>query len=134
MVLHASLLLRENCPWNSNGLSFEFEFPGGRTDILLHCGESMLVALEAKLKNWRKALNQAFRATSFAHKTYVLLPKPTALRAQRFLSEFTERSVGICSIIDDAIVVLHEAPSVVPILPGLTHKALSESSDGERQD
>jgi len=42
-----------------------------------------LIAVEAKLKDWKYALHQAYRNTCFARQSFVLLPKAVALGDSR---------------------------------------------------
>ena len=54
-----------------------------------------LISFEAKLKDWRSALQQAYRRTSFSHYSYVVLPKPIALKVVRYWHEFEMRGIGL---------------------------------------
>ena len=49
--------------------------------------ELILMAFEAKLKDWRYGLDQAYRNTCFAHKSYVVVPEATALPTNRELAK-----------------------------------------------
>jgi hypothetical protein len=60
------------------------------------CSETM--AVEAKLRNWQKALKQAFRYRSFAHVSYVLLDRSYARAAVRNLDRFVRANVGLMTI------------------------------------
>jgi hypothetical protein len=54
-----------------------------------------LTAIEAKLSDWRKGLQQAFRYRYFAHRSFLVLPMATASIAARFLATFRKLRVGL---------------------------------------
>ena len=56
-----------------------------------------LLAFEMKLRDWRKALAQAFRYRYFADAAHVVLPPEVAERARVFLGTFRELEVGLWS-------------------------------------
>jgi hypothetical protein len=103
----------------------EFFYSRGRTDVVAVAEDKSLIAFEAKLADWRTALHQAYRNTCFAHSSYVVLPKRTALAAFRFVGEFEKRGVGLCYVDDSALVVLRVSSHNEPIEPWLAYYALS---------
>lgn len=118
-------LSKENNPFNVNDFAVEFNYLNGRVDIVgtSNCGE--LLAFEAKLNKWKKALNQAFRNTSFSHYSYVLLPKLIADRVKKYSIEFKRRSVGLCSFQGSSIRIEISAQKSEPIQPWLTESAIN---------
>jgi hypothetical protein len=121
-------LSAEGSPWGAVQVGVEFDYQRGRTDIVACTQDESVIAIEAKLKDWRTALHQAFRNRCFAHQSYVLLPEKTALRAHRWAAEFDRRQVGICylekgGIENGDIVVLHPAPESDPVEPWLSVRA-----------
>ncbi len=68
---------------------------------VLHLGNIVprfeMWVLEAKISDWKKALNQAYRYASFANRTIVLLPDKTATNAKKRLSLFKKLKVGLWS-------------------------------------
>jgi hypothetical protein len=56
-----------------------------------------IVAFEMKLRNWRKALSQAFRYRYFADVAVIVLPPGIAAKASEKLSIFREIKVGLWS-------------------------------------
>jgi hypothetical protein len=78
-----SRLNEEASPWGAVQVATEFYYQRGRTDVIASTVDDAVIAVEAKLADWRSALHQAFRNRCFAHRSYVLLPKDTALRAYR---------------------------------------------------
>jgi hypothetical protein len=120
-----SRLNADDSPWGAVQVATEFYYQRGRTDVIACTTEDSVIAIEAKLDDWRSALHQAFRNRCFAHRSYVLLPRETALRAHRFAGEFDRRQVGICYLGDGGIVVLHPAGNADPLEPWLSERARS---------
>jgi hypothetical protein len=118
-----SRLCGDRSPWGQVQVATEFNYQRGRTDVVACTAAECVIAIEAKLADWRTALHQAFRNRCFAHQSYVLLPKETAVRAYRYSGEFDRRQVGICYLENDEIVVLHPARQMNPIEPWLSDRA-----------
>jgi hypothetical protein len=59
-----SLLETDQTPWGKVACSREFDYSRGRADIVAVISPNMLVAVEAKLGNWKEALHQAYRNTA----------------------------------------------------------------------
>lgn len=119
-----SVLGSEGNPWGAVSVSCEFFYSRGRTDVLALADGNLLIAFEAKLKDWRCALDQAYRNTCFAHKSYVVVPEATALTAFAYVAEFKRRGVGLCYV-DSAggISVLEEPEVSTPIEPWIANQA-----------
>jgi len=116
----------ERTPWGSVAVSCEFFYARGKTDIVALADGEMLIAFEAKLKDWRYALDQAYRNTCFAHKSYVVVPQATALTAFAYIAEFRKRGVGLCYV-DNAgeLTVLEDSDTSIPIEPWIAMQAAS---------
>lgn len=123
VTLFLSRLNDNRSPWGSVQVATEFYYQRGRTDIVAFTADECVIAVEAKLLDWRAAMHQAFRNRCFANQSYVLLPKTTALRAHCYAGEFDRRQVGICYVEDGGIVVLHPAPDSDPFEPWLAARA-----------
>ena len=67
-------------------------------------------AFEMKLRNWRRALIQAFRYAAFAHFSYVVMDHEHVDRATRQLSLFRRCNVGLISVKPDGETVVHAHP------------------------
>ncbi len=59
----------------------------------------MVTAIEAKVDNWQKAIGQASRNRSFAHRSFVALPVAVATRVQR-APEVLGSGVGVIGVDD----------------------------------
>jgi hypothetical protein len=102
----------------------EFFYCRGRADVVALSADRTVIAFEAKMKNWKSALHQAYRNTCFAHCSYVVLPKDTALSALRFIGEFEKRGVGLCYVDDRDLVIVHRSARNEPIEPWLARDAM----------
>jgi hypothetical protein len=102
----------------------EFENLQARTDVVAVIG-GVVIAFEAKLKDWRTALHQATRNTSFAHRSYVVMPRAEGLVAHRYSAEFQVRGVGLCLVGDNGMEVLEEAPEMLAIEPWIADEAIA---------
>jgi hypothetical protein len=118
-----SRLSTNRSPWGTVQVATEFYYQRGRTDVVAYTADESVIAVEAKLEDWRTAMHQAFRNRCFAHRSYVLLPKSTAVRAHRYAAEFDRRQVGICYLENADIVVLHPATECDPLEPWLSQRA-----------
>lgn len=56
------------------------------------------VAIEAKLKNWRRALKQAYRYKWFSNKSFVFLPKENISVPKANISLFKKYNVGLAGV------------------------------------
>ena len=127
-----SELNAEESPWAVVAHAREFGYGRGCTDVIALSAADRLIAFEAKLTRWRDALDQAYKSTSFAHQSFVLLPEETATRAAEYAQEFKRRSVGLCFISLQGLVVLIQAVDQQPIQPWLSEKARSRITGGEQ--
>jgi hypothetical protein len=66
-----------------------------------------LTAIEAKMSDWRKGLQQAFRYRYFAHRSLLVLPLKTAAIAAHFIDTFRKLCVGLWGF-DDKTGHLHK--------------------------
>lgn len=126
-----SVLETDEHPWGQLQVKREFDYTRGRTDVVAIDCDGDVIAFEMKLEKWKQAAHQAYKNTCFAHLSYVVLPESTARRAQRGSYEFIRRSVGLCYIKANAVVIALPAPRQRPLQPWLSHIATSEIAGGE---
>jgi hypothetical protein len=117
--LFVEVLRSNDSPWRSTGIIEEFNYLRGRTDIVVTT-DDCTIAFEAKLTDWRRALDQAYRNTCYAEESYVLLPATRAKYAMKYIAEFEERGVGLCSLDQRQLEILHRPSAKVPVEPWLT--------------
>ena len=73
------------------------------------------VAIEAKLKNWKRALNQAYRYKWFSEISYVCLPSENIGPAKLHIEEFKKLEVGLMSFDNDnKFDFIYSPPSAKP--------------------
>jgi hypothetical protein len=120
-----SKLKEQSAPFSILKLATEFNHMAGRTDIIGATKDGALIAFEAKICNWRVALTQAYRNTSFADYSYVLLPEACLKKAMKAEYEFIRRGVGLCSINEEGITIKIPAAKSTPIQPWVTSNALN---------
>jgi hypothetical protein len=121
-----SLLETDQTPWGKVTCSREFDYSRGRADVVAVACQDTLIAVEAKLEDWKGALHQAYRNTCFAHRSFVLLPKNVALVAGVFRAEFERRGVGLCYIDNASLVIVYDSQLVAPLEPWLASEAISQ--------
>ena len=77
----------------------EVRITTNRVDIVYferkNCEIKTIMAVEAKLKDWRRALQQAHRDKLFAERTYVALPEKYSAPAIANIDQFRRALVGL---------------------------------------
>jgi len=119
VTVFVELLRSGQSPWGSVEVMQEFGYLRGRTDVVV-AADDTVIAFEAKLYDWRRALDQAYRNTCFAAESYVLLPADRARSVRKYLGEFEDRGVGLCCIEDGQFEVLLASAVRPPVEPWLT--------------
>lgn len=114
-------------PWGSLNTSREFSYGRGRADVIASNQSGVVIAFEAKLYRWRDALQQAYRNKCFANQSYVLLPEYEASSAMRYSYEFSRRSVGLCTLSDQKIMVFLDFKVETPLQRWLHEKAIDST-------
>lgn len=117
------VLLRDKSPFSPKYIAREFDYREGRTDVILANEYGDLLAFEMKLEKWKQALNQAYRNSSFAHYSYIVLPSQAAKRAVKQENEFIKRGVGLCVVDGATIRIEIKAKRIEPLRPWLTESA-----------
>ncbi len=124
-------LLKENSPFSPDCIAMEFDYREGRTDLIISDVQGNLIAFEMKLEKWKQALHQAYRNSSFAHYSYVVVPSRTAQKAAKLEQEFLRRGVGLCSVEGTQIRIEINARRAEPLRPWLTESAIEYIYGGE---
>jgi len=74
------------------------------------------IAIEAKLKDWRRALKQAYRYKWFAEMSFVCLPKMHIKSALTNLDEFKRYKVGLIQhSLENGLEVMYRPRPIKPI-------------------
>ena len=71
-----------------------------------------ICAIEAKLRNWKKALSQAVRHLDYANQSWVLLDSACLRPAIQNIKEFRRLNVGLASMSSDGNVEYHYVPKI----------------------
>lgn len=69
-----------------------------------------IVAIEVKIKNWKRALQQAYRNKLFADYAYVALPKKFSTPAITNIKTFRQAGVGLLVIQENNIKTYYTPP------------------------
>lgn len=109
----------------------EVRAPGGIPDYVIYRSieDSIhyLIAIEFKLKNWHKALEQAFRYRNFANESYVILDKEKSNRAKENIVLFKKANVGLITHdANDSIEVLNFPIPSTPFSDEFSREVASE--------
>lgn len=119
-------------PWGLISFNTEFNYNGGRTDLIGTNENNDVIAIEAKLIKWKTAIQQAYRNTCFANKSYVLLPKSVSDKICKYDQYFHNRGIGLCCLENNQIKIIIEAQEENPIMPSISKKALSYIEKGKK--
>jgi hypothetical protein len=77
-----------------------------------------IVAIEAKLRDWRRALYQAAQHADYASQCWVVLDQAALANAQQYADEFEHRGVGLAGLsVNGEIDVVLTAADNIPRLP-----------------
>lgn len=109
--------------WGSVQVTTEWDHRSGMVDVLARSREPALIAFEAKLSDWRRAFQQAYRNTAYANRVFVLMPSQTAHRALAHRAEFELRGIGLCGFDGKAVTVLINASEQDELLTWLRRRA-----------
>jgi hypothetical protein len=124
-----SLLLvalgRGDSPLGELQTTTEWDYKTGRADVLARSACGALIALEAKLTDWRRACRQAYRTTAFVKFAYIVVPKSIAEKACAHEQYFAQYGIGLCSFDGIRLDVLIEASAEDEPLGWLTNRAHS---------
>jgi predicted transcriptional regulator len=71
-----------------------------------------IISIEAKLKNWRRALEQAFVNSYYASESYILFPKESITK--QMLETYKKTDIGIISFNKDMDVIKKAKKNVIP--------------------
>jgi hypothetical protein len=83
------------------------------------------IAIEAKLKNWKQALNQARRYKRFANYSYVLLDKQFSAPAEKSIHIFQQHNIGLISMRGHDLTI-HHSPEQKDVTKNIYFYKLSE--------
>mgnify|MGYP000955710346 FL=1 len=82
----------------------------GIPDVVLKA--DIIIAVEYKLSNWKKALIQAFRYKNFAHASFVILDKDYYHRATKNIDSFIRSKVGLGYVDETGDIIINYNPGI----------------------
>jgi hypothetical protein len=71
-----------------------------------------IVSIEAKLRDWQRALRQAYRYREFSNQSWVLLDTARVSPALENIQQFARAGIGLASINSSGELFIHHEPSV----------------------
>lgn len=107
-----SVLRSGRSPWGPVDVETEWNYVSGSTDVLICTRIGEIVAFEAKLRDWRTAMHQAYRNTTFARRAFVVMPPEAAARAAMCAHDFVRRGIGLIAFGRKDVQFLIDAPRV----------------------
>lgn len=85
-----------------------------------------IISFELKLKNWRRAAQQAFRYKSFSNVSYVVLSSKNAKEAYNNLNIFERYNIGLAKFDNNkSFEILYKPKSNIPYSEDLNNKIIS---------
>lgn len=93
----------------------------GIPDLLLYNGQ--IIAIEFKLKNWKRALQQAYRYRSFSCESYVFLDNKYIENASKNIKEFEHFNIGLCGVTQERIEPVYRPQNRNPFSDNMINRA-----------
>lgn len=94
----------------------------GIPDIMINNKE--IISIEAKLKNWKRALIQAYRYRSFSKKAYVFMDNDYIDAPLENIEEFKKFNIGLAGVSNEKIEIYYEPEEKEPFSKELYIKAM----------
>ena len=83
--------------------------------VFTNCNQNntieQVIAIELKLRNWKKALLQAFRYRSFANLSFVILDDTHITSAMLNIEEFKKSNIGLLGLTNNGELIPYFIPS-----------------------
>lgn len=135
VVRLVSLLKSSTTQWGPVDVEKEWDYVSGFTDVLACTANGEIVAFEAKLRDWRTAIHQAYRNTTFARRAFVVMPAEVAARVSRSRNDFERHGVGLIGFDGKRLEFLIDAPRKEDplILPWMHERARAHFADIARR-
>ena len=94
----------------------------GIPDIMINNKE--IISIEEKLKNWKRALIQAYRYRSFSKKAYVFMDNDYIDAPLENIKEFKKFNIGLAGVSNEKIEIYYEPEEKEPFSKELYIKAM----------
>ena len=93
----------------------------GIPDIMINNKE--IISIEAKLKNWKRALIQAYKYRCFSKKSYVYMDNDYIEAPLENIDEFKKFNIGLAGVSNEKIKIYYEPKEMEPFSKKLYIKA-----------
>lgn len=105
----------------------------GRPDILLKSKKNKkIITIELKLKNWKRALAQAYKYKSFSDISYVCMDESNIDSVLKHLDMFEKYNIGLITISKNKkVTIVHMPNATEPYVKDLYEKATLKLNDFE---
>lgn len=105
----------------------------GRPDILLKSKKNKkIITIELKLKNWKRALAQAYKYKSFSDISYVCMDESNIDSVLKHLDMFEKYNIGLITISKSKkVTIVHKPNATEPYAKSLYKKATLKFNDFE---
>lgn len=105
----------------------------GRPDILLKSKKNKkIITIELKLKNWKRALAQAYKYKSFSDISYVCMDESNIDSVLKHLDMFEKYNIGLITISKNKkVTIVHKPNATEPYVKDLYEKATLKLNDFE---
>ncbi len=85
----------------------------GRPDILLKGkNNKKIITIEVKLKNWKRALQQAYKYRSFSDMAYICMDEKNIKPALENIELFEKSNIGLISMNKKGKIKIHHKPKM----------------------
>lgn len=95
----------------------------GIPDIMIK--NKKVISIEAKLKNWKRALVQAYKYRCFSEKSYVFMDNDYIGAPLENISEFKKFNIGLAGVSNQKIEIYYEPQEMQPFSEELYIKAIN---------
>lgn len=93
----------------------------GIPDIMIRTKQ--IISIEAKLKNWKRALIQAYKYRFFSIESYVFIDETYIENPLNNIEEFKKYNIGLAGVSTDNIIIYYQPEEVEPFSEELYNKA-----------
>lgn len=96
--------------------------------------KTSIISFELKLKNWKRAMKQAFRYKSFSNISYVVLPSEQANAALRNIRLFEQYNIGLATFApDNTFEILFKPELSQPYSDNLNYKIATQVKSSRKK-
>lgn len=125
MVDQNSILLQEYFHMKNSELIYEFKGVYGIPDVVLY-NENETISIEYKLRNWQRALKQAYKYRAFSNRAFVFIDEAHEGPAVRSIETFRKYKIGLCSVTSEGIKPHYIPQPLKPYSRSMTRKFISK--------